>query len=248
MLNLVLVDYRAAKDWRHVQAPQNRSQLQAYPERSGNDRLHGGSQEILHKQAGGSGSRQNNNRAGYTSNYTNLDGTHFAKNLHRTFSDESLHIQSPSRRIGSPQNLNYSSNQRKVTNDVAMVRPTTRGRTGSMPPEPNPSADEDLDWNRLVSTASKAIESDAPNTARSQDSSTDKENSSLLSGQSTPTQDRSKDIELKCSRLEHDLHSEKRKSRDLERRLQLEKNKNDDLAKEIEQLRKENLAMKARKT
>ena len=46
-----------------------------------------------------------------------------------------------------------------MTNDVAMVRPTTRGRTGSMPPEPNPSADEDLDWNRLVSTASKAIES-----------------------------------------------------------------------------------------
>ena len=41
-----------------------------------------------------------------------------------------------------------------------MVRPTTRGRTGSIPTEPaGPAVEEDLDWNRLVSTASKAIES-----------------------------------------------------------------------------------------
>ena len=67
----------------------------------------------------------------------------------------------------------------------------------------------------------------------------------LWSGrQSTPTQDRNKDIELRCSRLEHDLHSEKRKTRDLERRLQLEKNKNEDLMKEMEHLRKENLNLR----
>lgn len=58
--------------------------------------------------------------------------------------------------------------------------------------------------------------------------------------QSTPTQDKSKDLELRCSRLERDLRSERRKTSDLERRLQLEKNLNDDLNKEIEQIKKEN--------
>ena len=40
---------------------------------------------------------------------------------------------------------------------MALVRPTSRSRTGSIPLDGDIA--EDLDWSRLVSTASKAIES-----------------------------------------------------------------------------------------
>jgi len=61
---------------------------------------------------------------------------------------------------------------------------------------------------------------------------------------STPTQDKTKELEVRCSRLEHDLYMEKRKCKDLERRLQLEKNRNGDLLRDISELKKENSSLR----
>lgn len=65
-----------------------------------------------------------------------------------------------------------------------------------------------------------------------------------LSRNSTPTQDKSREVEARCSRLEQELHAERRRAKDLERRLQLEKNRNEDLQQEVSQLKKENAALK----
>lgn len=55
---------------------------------------------------------------------------------------------------------------RRASQDVAFVKPTTRpplshalSQPAGKAPATNPSGDEDLDWSRLVSTASKALES-----------------------------------------------------------------------------------------
>ncbi|KAF6024891.1 hypothetical protein EB796_016801 [Bugula neritina] len=65
-----------------------------------------------------------------------------------------------------------------------------------------------------------------------------------LGQNSTPTQDKTKELEVRCSRLEHDLYMEKRKCKDLERRLQLEKNRNGDLLRDISELKKENSSLR----
>ena len=61
---------------------------------------------------------------------------------------------------------------------------------------------------------------------------------------STPTQDKAKDLEARCNRLEQELNLERRKTKDLERRLLLEKNRCEDLQQEVSQLRKENSSMR----
>ncbi|XP_067943667.1 signal-induced proliferation-associated 1-like protein 2 [Watersipora subatra] len=232
----------AAKDWRHVEPPSTRN-YQPYTGEDTRQQLSGRmkryrSQEILARQSapnhpGDSLAERNSGTSGH---YSKFGGAHFNKGLQRTLSDESL------RMAAAQTHSNQGNHSRNGSYDITMIRPIGKPRTGSFPPD---DADEDSDWNRLVSTASKAINSEKSSTNRSQDSSTDIENSSLLSGSSTPTLDKARDMEKRCSRLEHELQTEKRKSRDLERRLQLEKNRSEDLRLEVEELRKQNSSLRS---